>query len=103
LAEGDALHVAMSDCVHRSAEWVVGWDRPVRSDTQHLAVERVTIRGVRTVECVACADPQVPVRTEPQATAVVPVSGADAVEHHPVLTQRPQILTDAQRHDPVRR
>ncbi|WUE10123.1 hypothetical protein OHA25_15720 [Nonomuraea sp. NBC_00507] len=100
--EGDPLDVAMPGGVDRRVgRGVVSRDGAVRADPQDLAVERGVVGGVLRLERVAGADPQVAVRADHDASAVVAVGGLDAVEQHAVLPQRSEIVGDAQGDDGV--
>jgi hypothetical protein len=82
-AERDALDVAVTARVDRRRTGVVLGGGAVDRDAQDLAAERLVGGGVLGLEGVTRADPQVPVRPDLDAAAVVPVGGLDAVEQYP--------------------
>ncbi len=99
--ERDALDVAVTAGVDRRRSRIVLGDGAVHRDAQDLAVERAGGGGVLGLEGVARADPQVPVRPDGDAAAVVPVGGLDAVEQHPADGEGAVVGGDGERDDAV--
>src|SRR5690606_26923132 len=75
----------------------------VESDAEDLAVQGLVVGGVLREERVAGADPQMAVRVDVEASAVVAVRRLDAVDQDAARPQRPEVLADLQGDDPAGR